>query len=641
VPLLTADRIWKKYDEKQIIEDASLAIEPGDHIGLIGANGSGKSTLCKILAGLEEPDRGTVAQRRDAEFAYLAQDPALDAEHTAFEVVEQGLADWSVARKAYDSVSARLSSHDGPLDALLDQQTRLAADIERLGGWDASHRVSAMLMHLGIERPEQRIATLSGGERRRVALARILVARPSLAILDEPTNHLDAHTVEWLEEYLVDEFPGALLLITHDRYFLDRVVTRVLEIDRGRLSAFEGNYARYLELKAERLAHDARVEANRLNVLRRERDWLSRQAPARTTKQKARIDRAQALEETVRQERRREELAKLSVASVQSGKRLLELRDVGRELAGRTLFEHVDLFLGPGDRIGIIGKNGAGKTTLVRTMLGEDPPSSGEVTRGNQLRVAYFDQQRITLDDTKTVYENLREGSDKVRVGKDWIPLPSYLDRFLFEGSKQHQAVASLSGGERARVALAKMLRGDANLLVMDEPTNDLDLLTLAALEEMLIGFDGAVVIVTHDRYLLNRVATAILAFEPGGRVTRYAGNYDDYVLQHAAVRPAVVGNAATPRGGGSKRSDEGDVAKKPKDRRGLSPPEVRELQALPDAIDAMEREVATLESALNDPALYATGGSEIAARRTALETARTALAARMARWEELESRKA
>jgi ATP-binding cassette subfamily F protein uup len=637
-PVLTAHHLSKSFAHRPVLQDVSLAIEPGERTGLIGNNGSGKSTLGKILVGVEEPDGGTVARRRDVECAYLAQEPVLDPALTAFAEVEQGLARWHTATRRYEEVAELLSRGAGDAALLLTEQSELGAEIERLGGWEQGHRVRAMLEHLGIRRPEQRIGELSGGERRRVALARLLVSQPGFAVLDEPTNHLDADTAAWLEHHLVHEFKGALLLVTHDRYFLDHVVTRVFELDRGLLGTFEGNYQRYLELKAERLEHEARVEANRMNVLRRERDWLSRGPAARTTKQKARIQRAEALEETVKGARRTTETANFDLSGMQSSKRVLEARDVSRRFGERTLFEHFDFVLNPGERVGIIGKNGAGKTTLLRTLLQMDPPTQGEVTFGPKTTVMYFDQQRAGIDDDKSVLDNVREGSDKVRLGDEYVQIQSYLERFLFDGAKQRQAAGSLSGGERARLALAKMLRGGANLIVLDEPTNDLDLVTLSTLEEILTSFDGAALVVTHDRYFLDRVATSILSFEEDGRVVRYAGGYEDYRIQRAnmdAERAAAERAAAREQPAPSSTSARAAKKKNP-----LTMAEEKELAALPERIDVAERAVTGLETELNDPALYATRAGEVAGLQAKLDAARADVEALMTRWEALESKR-
>ena len=643
MPVIVAQHLRKSFGSRVVLDDVSVALEEGERVGLIGNNGTGKSTLGKILAGIETSDSGVVAPRRGLEIAYLAQEPMLDESSNAYEEVERGLLHWREATARFRVVGEHLARGDRDATALLAEQAELAARIERLGGWDQGHRVRTMLEHLGIARATQPIAQMSGGERRRVALARVLVSQPGLAILDEPTNHLDADSAEWLQEHLVDEFKGALLLTTHDRYFLDAVVTRVFELDRGLLHAFEGNYGTYLELKADRLAHEARVESKRLNILRREREWLSHQAPARTTKQKSRVQRAGALEATVRDARRNTDVVSMQVASVRTGRRMLETRDLGKGYGERVLFEHLDFTLTPGERVGIIGKNGSGKTTLVRILLGQEKADTGEVVVGPGTTVMYFDQHRAGLDESKNVYDTVAEGADRVRLGDEWINPHAYLERFLFDGAAQRQSVAALSGGERARLALAKMLRGGANLVVLDEPTNDLDLVTLATLEDLLTGFAGAALCVTHDRYFLNRTATSILSFEDEGRVVQYAGNYEDYRTQRGAMEAIRESKArearpsAPPASADGARAGGSSGAKKKK----LTFAKEKDLATLPERIETAEQAVARVEAELNDPELYARRGSEVAAGRERLERARMVLEELMARWEALETKSA
>jgi ATP-binding cassette subfamily F protein uup len=481
-----------------------------------------------------------------------------------------------------------------------------------------------MLTQLGIQRPDQRVSTLSGGERRRVALAKILIARPDLAILDEPTNHLDAETIDWLEQYLLDEYPGAVMLVTHDRYLLDRVATRTLEVATGEVHAYDGGYESYLEQKAERIAHAARTEQNRQNFLRRELEWLRRQPKARTGKQKARIDRAEAAMSVRPVAEETAPSFELSRARV--GKTILEVRDLSVDAGGRRLIEGLELFVTEGERIGIVGKSGSGKTTLLRTLLGTHPPAAGSVVLGQNTRIAYFDQERSGLDDTQTVLESVLAGDGNA------VEAYAYLERFGFDRQQQRQAVGSLSGGERARVALARLLKQSTNLLVLDEPTNDLDVATLSALESLLIEHGVTALIVTHDRWFLDRVATAILAFEPGGRVVRYAGNYSDWrrtlAALQAASQPAASARAEPAR------------AAPPARKKKLGFAEERELEALPDRIDALERRVAEHSEALASPATYASGGQDVAGIHRALEAAKQELEALMTRWEELETKK-
>ena len=371
------------------------------------------------------------------------------------------------------------------------------------------------------------MSTLSGGDRRRVALARILVARPALAVLDEPSNHLDVETVEWLERYLIDEFPGALLLITHDRYLLDRVAQRTLELDQGSLYDYEGGYEEYLEAKAERQAHEARTEGNRQNFLRTELEWLRRQPKARSTKQKARIGRAEAAKSAPPPKVDRTTV--LAMDTTRTGKTILEFKDLSLALGGRTLVSGLSFILTPGERLGIVGRNGTGKTTLLRAILGEQAPSAGEVVVGKNTRIAYFDQHRADLDESASIFDNVADNNSRITLGGQTIEVRAYLERFLFDPYKQRQPVGSLSGGERARVALAKMLSRGANLIILDEPTNDLDVNTLRALEEGLEGFAGCAVISSHDRWFLDRIATHIMAFEGDSKVVWYEGNYSEY----------------------------------------------------------------------------------------------------------------
>ncbi|HEY8430385.1 MAG TPA: ABC-F family ATP-binding cassette domain-containing protein, partial [Sandaracinaceae bacterium] len=600
-------------------------IEEGERIGLVGANGSGKSTLGRILAGVEEADRGGVVTRRGMRVAYLPQEPRFEGDPSVREAALSGLGAWREAMARYEEASAALAR--GELERL-EEQAEAAAEVERLGGYDRAHQAEAVLDRLGIADRDRRVSTLSGGERRRVDLARLLVAKPELAILDEPTNHLDVDTIEWLEAHLRDEQPGAILLITHDRFFLDRLVTRTAELDRGVLRVYQGGYEAYLEAKAEREAHEARAERNRQNLLRRELDWLRRSAPARTTKQKARIDRARAA--LAQRAPRAPRTAVLEVDTVRSGKTVLELENVRLEVGDRVLVDGLTLSLTPGERLGIVGPNGAGKTTLLRAILGEIEPSGGRIVLGQNARITYLGQKREGLDESATVLENVAGGRSKVTLGERTMDARAYLDRFLFDAEQQRQPVATLSGGEKARVLLAKLLLTPANLFVLDEPTNDLDVATLAALEELLLEVNGTALVVTHDRWFLDRVATGVLAFEGGGRVVRYPGGYTMYRALRPSAEPASAPAPARPRA----------KPAAPK-RRGLTYGEQLELEGIIDRIAAAEEKVAALEAQLADPEVYADGGGAAAQLVASLERARDELAELMARWEELESKKA
>ncbi|MEZ4338661.1 MAG: ABC-F family ATP-binding cassette domain-containing protein [Sandaracinaceae bacterium] len=627
MPILDAQDVRRAYGARTVLDGGSLTLVTGDRVGLVGANGSGKSTLGRILAGVEEPDAGQLVLRRGARVGYLPQEPTFEGDPTALEAALSGLRDWSAAIAAHEAASEALARGEDH-DKWLAAQAEAAATIEHIGGWDLAHRAEAMLTRVGAPDPGRRVSAMSGGERRRVDLARVLVARPDLAIFDEPTNHLDVDTIEWLEGHLANEQPGALLLITHDRFFLDRVVRRTIELSEGTLFLYEGGYEAYLEQKAEREAHAARAESNRQNLLRRELDWLRRSAPARTTKQKARIQRA---EDVIAQKgpRSARDVA-LHLTAARSGKTVLDLEDLVVEVEGRTLIDGLTMSLVPGERIGIVGPNGCGKTTLLRTLLGERAPASGKITVGQSTKITYLGQKREGLDESQTVFENVAEGRMRVELGERVMDTRAYLERFLFSGEAQRQPVASLSGGEKARVLLAKLLLTPTNLLVLDEPTNDLDVATLASLEEMLVELNGTALVVTHDRWFLDRVATGILAFEGDGEVVRYPGGYTSYKELRAAreEEKREVAPVEAPKPAASAA---------PKKRRALTYGERLELDSMMETIEAAEAKVTELEAKLADPTLYASSGETMERAVASHRDAQAELERLMARWEELE----
>jgi ATP-binding cassette subfamily F protein uup len=661
LPALNAQHLRKSFGPQTVLDDATFTLARGEKVALIGANGAGKSTLARIIAGVETPDGGTVSVRRGLSIRYLAQEPELDPARSALEVVEDALVAWRKATARHAEVTALLSAEQATpdTDALLHEQAELDDAITRLGGWERGHQAKDFLHKLGVGEVDRPCGERSGGERRRIALAQLLMASPDIAILDEPTNHLDADTAEWLEEYLASEFPGAIVLVTHDRYFLDSIAERVIELERGTLTAYAGNYGDYLEKKAELMAHEERVEQNRQNMLRREREWLSRGPKARGTKQKARIQRAHALEaEKPANAGRPGDVALAPAAMSRQGKTILELAGLvlASPATGEPLNAPFDLILSSTDRIGIVGPNGVGKTTLMRAILsealyvrtGERDPSaprilSGRVVVGKNTRVAYLDQARAELDDTKSIFDDVRgeSGSTVVNLGikgSEALDLRSYLEMFLFDPYKQRQKVGSLSGGERARVALAKVLREGANLLMFDEPTNDLDLPTLASLETMLETYPGSVLVVTHDRAFLDHVATAILAFERTGEagpstVQRHAGGYEEYAtyrrsrLEAAKASPASVASPAT-------------RAPSTKGKGGLTYAERLELEGILEKIEAVDRAALGASEALADPSLYATRGHEVAGLQERLAAARAESARLVLRWEALERKK-
>jgi ATP-binding cassette subfamily F protein uup len=625
--LIGGQQLSKTYGTQVVLDQVDVTIDPGERIGLVGANGSGKSTLGRILAGLEVPDLGTVARRRGARIAYLAQEPVLPA-GSARDVTEQGLADWYAAKKRHEELSHLLERGQGDQAAVMAEHDAATALVEHLGGWEMAYRAEDLLARLSVHNLDQDVTTMSGGERRRVALARLLVGAPDVAILDEPTNHLDASTIEWLEEYLVGTFAGALLLITHDRYVLDRVVARTLELERGKVHSYEGGWEMYLTAKAERQEILDRTAANRSNFLRKELEWLRRQPKARTTKQKARIKRAEDVigSPTVQTSSG----LTLQAHSGRLGSTILELSELDLAIEGKPLVSKLDLKLIRGERVGIIGANGAGKSSLFRAIVGQLAPVGGKIVLGKNTAPAYFDQNRSGLVDEETVMQNIAGKNDSVQLGEHSLSVYSYLERFAFRGERMRTPVGALSGGERARVALAKLLLQHGNLLLLDEPTNDLDVQTLSALEEMLLDFKGVTLVVTHDRYFLNRVATCILAFEGNGRVTRYAGNFDDYLLQREEARAQAKVEEA-------KAAPVRSAAKKSK---GLTFAEARELEKLLPEIEVLEGTLAALEAELADPKTYAQAGDRVRTLKQELEQARATLSAAMTRWEMLETKR-
>ena len=628
VPVVDAKQLHKSYGPRTLLSDLNVTLRSGERVGLLGRNGTGKSTLARILAGIEQPDRGTVSRRRGATVEYLRQEPVFAGEPTAREAAGTAFEEWQRAMARHSAASDAIARTQGDGATSLELQGA-ADDVERLGGWELEYRVVSMLGQLGIRDVNQPVRSMSGGEQRRVALARLLLAAPNLAVLDEPTNHLDAETVEWLELYLKNDYQGALLLITHDRYLLDRVATRTLELAQGQLYSYDGGYELYLEQKAEREAQRQRTEQNRQNFLRKELEWLRRQPKARATKQKARVERAEVAQSNrpVASER----TAAFEVSLARSGKTILELRGLSGGIGSERFFGPLDFCLSEGERIGLVGRNGTGKTTLLRTLLGELPPLGGSVFTGKNTKTGYFDQGRTGLDDEKSVIESVMGDQSGVDVGGETIEPRTYLIRFGFDVKQQTQLVSSLSGGERARATLAKVLRARMNLVFLDEPTNDLDVETLGALEDMLVDRDLTAVVVTHDRWFLDRVATAILAFEGDGRVVLYQGNYSTYRRLRA--------DASAPNGSESSRasSERTEKPRRAVKAKKLPQKQARELQQLPSAIETVEQRISEVSERMGDPAVYADDGAMLAALQKQLDGLRAQLQQAYDRWEELE----
>src|SRR5688572_12901681 len=511
---LIATDLVVRYNEQVVLNGATLAFDDRDRVGLVGRNGSGKTTFLRIIAGLQTPDSGTVTQRRGLVISYLPQEFTLDSEKTVYENVRAG------ARHVLDCIAEFEA-----LPAESKRHTELEERIVALDGWSVERRIETAMSHLNCPDPERRIDSLSGGEKRRVAMAQAIVSRPDFLILDEPTNHLDPESIDWVAEFL-ENFSGAYLVVTHDRYFLDRVARRVVELADGRFFSHEGNYTDYLLAKAERQAADAAVEHKRQMFLRRELEWVRRGPPAQRTKSKIRF--AQFDEIAAQSGPAVDQEVELCVPPPPPlGNRVVECVNLGVTLGDRTLFRGFNFTFENGMRVGVAGRNGLGKTTLLRTIIGQVEPSEGTVKVGQLIRFNYIDQGRFQLREEFSALDEVSDGSEWVMWGEARLSLRAYLKRFLFEDDRITRKVKHLSGGERSRLLLARILKQGGNFLMLDEPTNDLDLPTLRVLEEALIAFPGVVLVVSHDRYFLNRVCTDTLAFEGDGQIAHAAGNYD------------------------------------------------------------------------------------------------------------------
>ncbi len=535
--ILSLENVSKTFGIKPLFSSVSFGLDEADKIGVIGANGSGKSTLLKVVAGEEDADTGRVIIANGKVIGYLSQNPPFDPDQTVIEAVFAGSNDALHQKlellRQYELACEQLAEHGGDDEKLLKRVSDLAEQLEISGAWQLETELKAILNELGITQLSAKMATLSGGQRKRVALAHSLFIKPDLLILDEPTNHLDAETVEWLEHWLAD-FKGALLLVTHDRYFLDRVTNRILEIDRGRVQSFTGNYATYLEKRQEQEERQV-VEAQKLKQMaRRELEWLRRGPKARTSKSKARIDRANEVISQSRQlasEIADKKSLDIAFESNRLGKKILGVTGVNKSWDGKIVVNDFSYQFKRGDKIGIIGANGAGKTTLLEIIAGRLQPDTGQVEKGETVVIGYYDQENRDFDESQRLIDYVKEVAERIQtVDGDWITASQMLERFLFAPAMQYQPIATLSGGERRRLYLLRILMSAPNLLLLDEITNDLDIPTLVALEEYLESFPGCLVIVSHDRYFLDRTIEYIFRFEDEGRVREYPGDYTTFL---------------------------------------------------------------------------------------------------------------
>ena len=528
--------------KRQILKDISLSFFPGAKIGVLGLNGSGKSSLLRIMAGIDTEYDGDATPMPGITIGFLPQEPKLDPDKTVRETVEEGLTALTAARKRLDEVYAAYGEADADFDKLAEEQAKLEAVIFAAGGDDLEQQFEVAGDALRLPPWDARIGPLSGGEKRRVALCRLLLSKPDMLLLDEPTNHLDAESVEWLEQFL-QRFPGTVVAVTHDRYFLDNAAEWILELDRGRGIPWKGNYSSWLDQKQERLSQEEKEESARRKALKRELEWVRQGTKGRQSKSKSRIARYEELASYEYQ--KRNETQEIFIPTGERlGEQVIEFSHVRKAYGDRLLLDDASFIVRPGAIVGIIGPNGAGKSTLFRMIAGAEQPDAGTITIGQSVKLGIVDQSRDALDDAKTVFEDVTGGRDLLQVGRFEMPARAYLGRFNFKGGDQQKNVGQLSGGERARLHLAKTLLTGANVLLLDEPSNDLDVETLRALEDALAEFGGSVLVVSHDRWFLDRIATHILAFEGDSRVHMFEGNYQEY---EADKRARLGEDAARP----------------------------------------------------------------------------------------------
>ncbi|MDS3861014.1 ABC-F family ATP-binding cassette domain-containing protein [Thermosynechococcaceae cyanobacterium BACA0444] len=596
--LLTLRSLSKDFGIKEILRDANFTLNEGDKVGLIGINGSGKSTFLKIIAGLEPYDSGDVWVNSSAKIVYLPQQPDLNPELTVLEQVFADSGPQMALVREYEALSTQLAHPQANSDLLMARLSQVSEQMDALGAWDLETQAKIILSKLDITDLEAQIGDLSGGYRKRIALAAALISTPDVLLMDEPTNHLDALSVEWLQAYL-SRFRGAILLITHDRYFLDRVTQRIVEIDRGELFAYAGNYAYYLDKKAEAEESAASSQRKHSGVLRRELEWLKRGPKARSTKQKARIDRIRDMQE--QEFKSAHGKVDITTAGRRIGKKVIELKNLCKGYNGRTLIHNFSHTFGPEDRIGIIGSNGAGKSTLMDLITGRVTPDSGSVEIGSTITMGYFDQHSddLAAHGNQRVIDYLKGVAELVTTADGTVITASQmLERFLFPPNQQYAPIHLLSGGEKRRLFLLQVLISAPNLLILDEPTNDLDVQTLAVLEDYLEDFNGTVIVVSHDRYFLDRVVETIFALEPGGHLRQYPGNYSVY-LEYKQKEAGEIPRPISPEPAATKPVNPPATPRHQEKPRKLSFKEKQEYAALESQIPAMELAKENLEKQL------------------------------------------
>ena len=634
MPHITLDNASLAYGHHPLLAQASFQLDPGERVGLIGRNGAGKSSLLKVIAGHSKLDDGTIWRAPSVRIAYVPQEPALDQQHTVYEAVSEGLGDLQKVLVDYHQVTHDMAEPDADINALMQRMQDLQHELDAQHGWQSQAKVETVLSRLKLD-ADSPVATLSGGWRKRVALARALVADPEVLLLDEPTNHLDLEAIEWLEDLLLS-FNGSVLFITHDRRFLDRLATRITELDRGKLTDFVGTYSNYQIKKEELLAIEATHAAKFDKVLAQEEAWIRQGIKARRTRNEGRVRQLEKLRLERAARRERQGNVKLTLDSGErSGKLVAELDNVKKAYGDKLLIDGFSTRILRGDRIGLLGPNGIGKTTLLKLILGEEEADSGLIQRGTNMNVAYFDQMREQLDEEATLADTISPGSDFVEIGNERKHVISYLEDFLFPPQRSRSPVKSLSGGERNRLLLARLFARPANVLVLDEPTNDLDIDTLELLESLLQEFNGTLFLVSHDRAFLENTVTQVIAFEGNGMLTEFGGGYDDWrrfteqrsAEKQASDKPSAIKPAAKPGENKAKANK-------------LSFKELKELESLPDKIEALEKEQANINTALADADIYRDNPQQAKALQTRLADLETKLAEILSQWDLLESRR-
>ncbi len=616
--ILTAKELRVEYGDQVVLDNASLTIHEGDRIGLLGKNGAGKSTFLKIISGIMQPDSGLVTTKKDLKIAFLSQEFTLDNSKDVYCNILDGASDLIALIDEYESLP-----HDSNRRHIIEDV------ILHRGGWDLERNINILIKSVHAPEPERLVATLSGGEKRRTALCRALISQPDLLILDEPTNHLDTEAIEWIENFLAN-YSGTCIFVTHDRYFLDRIANRIAELSEGTFFIHQGNYTDYLISKTERQATRESEERRRQNFLRRELDWVMRGPKARRTKAKSRLDQYNEVA-TQKAPEKEVDVELIIPPADRLGQKVLDLASVSMHYDGKPLFEALNLTFLPGQKTGVVGKNGIGKTTLLKIILGEVMPTRGKVEMGENTKLNYVDQGRLLLDDEDTVIKAIGEGNETVQFGKDKIPVWTYLRRFLFTDDRINTKVGKLSGGERSRLTLAKILKAGGNFLMLDEPTNDLDLPTLRILEEALLAFEGCVVVVSHDRYFLNRVCDRIIAFEGEGKLYVSEGNYDYYLEKRSESLREMNAKEA--------KEKKADTRVKPAPKK-LSFKEAKELEGMETAILEAEAGVSAIEALFASSDFFITHAAQTKELTAKHEAARDRVKELYDRWEELEQKK-